>query len=343
MTKGTRAAAVVAVAALGALALTAVATAAYTKPTLKVSYAGTTAITTNIVATADVTEDSTARAAIYVPTGTALTTNQPAGTTIGTAKAQVSALALGGALLPLEGNIVVAAPGAVAPATQAACTQGQAPITTWVLVLQAAGQTINLPAFLLPTAGTEAALGPAKLVFCLPPPDVPEAQGGATFGSKFLQADLKVNGVFSVVSAGAWIGIWTPYFAGGQVNAAGTVSSPAAIAPGQVTLKVARSGLVRSRLTGVLTQGGQPTAGTVQIFAGAKRTGLKRVKILRVGARGTFSFTYLKRAGFFRVTGRAPSRPAPPLCAALTGLPAPCVNPQVSGFAAQSVIARRPA
>lgn len=339
MRKGIRAAALVA-AALGALALTAAATAAYTKPTLKISYAGTT---TNIVASANVGEDSTARAAIYVPTGTALTTNQPAGATIGTAKAQVSALALGGALLPLEGSIVVAAPGAVPPASQAACTQGQAPITTWILVLQAAGQTINLPAFLLPTAGAETGLGPAKLVFCLPPPDVPEAQGGATFGSKFLQADLKVNGVFSRVDTGFWLGVWTPYVAGGQVNAAGTVASPAAIAPGQVTLKVAKSGAITSRLTGVLTQGGQPTAGTVQIFAGLKRTGLKRVKTLRVGARGTFALTYAKRAAFFRVVGSAGARPAPPLCAALTGLPGPCVNPQVSGFTSKPVLARRPA
>jgi hypothetical protein len=330
-----------AVAALGALALAAPAMAVYTKPTLRITYTGTT---TNIVATADVNEDSTARSAIYVAAGTALTTNQAAGTVIGTAKAQVSALALGGALLPLEGNIVVAAPGAVAPATQAQCTQGQAPITTWVLVLQAAGQTINLPAFLLPTAGTETALGPAKLVFCLPPPDVPQAQGGATFGAKFLQADLKVNGVFSAVDAGAWIAIWTPYFPlNGQPNAPATVASPAAIAPGQVTLAVAKSGRTRVRLTATLTQGGQPTAGTVQIFAGAKRTALKRVKILKAGANGRATFTYAGKGIFFRVRGSAAARSAPPLCAALGALPAPCVNPTVTGFSEQSAISRRPA
>ena len=42
MKKCIRVAGVAAVAALGALALTAVATAAYTKPTLKVAYAGAT-------------------------------------------------------------------------------------------------------------------------------------------------------------------------------------------------------------------------------------------------------------------------------------------------------------
>ena len=341
MRKGIRVAALAAAAALSALALAAVATAAYTKPTLKVSYAGTT---TNIVATADAAEDSTAQAAIYVAAGTALTTTQAPGTVIGTAKARVSALLLGGALLPLEGNIVVAAPAQIPAAQQSACIQGQTPAATWLLVLQAAGQTINLPAFLVPTAGAETARGPAKLVVCLPPPDVPVEQGGATLGAKFLQADLKVNGVFGAVDAGAWVGIWTPYLPGGQVNAAATVASPAAIAPGQVTLTVAKKGAVKSVLRGALTQGGQPTAGAVQVFAGAKRTGLKRVAILKLGARGTFAFTYRKKAGFFRVRAAAAARPAPPLCTALQGrLPAPCVNPMVNGFAVLSGIARRPA
>jgi hypothetical protein len=339
MRKGIRGAGVAVAAALGALALAAAATAAYTKPTLKVSYAGTSA---RIVATADVADDSTARAVIYAPQGTTVTAGQAPGTELGTARAQVSALLLGGALLPLEGKIVVAAPGAVPSASQAACTQGQTPMAVWVLVLEAAGQTINLPAFLLPTAGSETALGPAKLAVCLPPPDVPVEQGGATFGAKFLQADLLVKGVFSPVAAGAWLGVWTPYLAGGQVNAAGTVASPAAVAPGQLTLKVTKSGAINSRLTGVLTQGGQPTAGTVTVLAGSKSSSLKRVATVKVGANGAFTYTYKKKAGFFRVRGSAPARAAAPLCAALAGLPAPCVNPQVAGFTTVSTIAKRP-
>ena len=53
--------------------------------------------------------------------GTTLTTTAAPGTKVGTAKAQVSALALGGALLPLAGDIVVAPPGAVPAASQTAC------------------------------------------------------------------------------------------------------------------------------------------------------------------------------------------------------------------------------
>lgn len=327
-------------AALGALALAAVATAAYTKPTLKVAYGA--GQVTRITATADIDEDSTARAAIYLPAGTTLTTNQPAGTAIGKAKAMVSALQLGGALVPFEGDIVVAAPGQVASATQALCTQGQTPAAIWVLVLQAVRQTINLPAFLLPTAGAETALGPAKLVICLPPPDVPVAQGGATFGAKFVQAVLTVQGVFSPAAAGAWLGVWTPYAAGGQVNAPGTVASPAVIAPGQITLEAVKRGRVNTRLTGQLTQQGQPTSGTVTILAGRTSSSLQRVATVRVSAKGTFAFTVKRKAEFFRVTGAAAVRSAPTLCAALTGLPAPCVNATLSGFATRSPIARRP-
>ena len=57
-------------------------------------------------------------------------------------------------------------------------------------------------------------------MFCLPPPDIPVASGGATFGAKFLSADLTINGVFSPVAQGAWVGFWTPWNPGvGTVNA----------------------------------------------------------------------------------------------------------------------------
>ena len=199
--------AVVALAALAALALASVASAAYTSPKLTVTYAAGNV--TRIVASAAVTDDSTARAAIVIPNGTTITATAAPGTKVGTAQAQVSALALGGALLPLAGDIVVAPPGAVAPATQAACTQGATPQVTLLLVLQAAGQTINLPAYVIPTTGAQAAIGSSQLVFCLPPPDVPVASGGATFGAKFLSADMTINGVFGPVAQGAWVGFWT--------------------------------------------------------------------------------------------------------------------------------------
>src|SRR5262245_56986208 len=105
-------------AALGALVFVVAAYAAYTSPKLAVTYPGGN---TRIIASAAVGDDATARAAIVIPTGTGITTTAAPGTKVGTVQAQVSALALGGALLPLAGDILVAPPGAVPPANQTAC------------------------------------------------------------------------------------------------------------------------------------------------------------------------------------------------------------------------------
>ena len=59
--------------------------------------------------------------AIFVPAGTQLTTTQAPGTVLGPVRAIVKALDLAGADLPLEGQLVVAAPGQISAASQAAC------------------------------------------------------------------------------------------------------------------------------------------------------------------------------------------------------------------------------
>jgi hypothetical protein len=330
----------IAFAALAAAAIptiVAAATTAYTSPTLRVSQAGAT---TTISASSAPTDDSTARAAIYVPTGTAITAGQAPGTPLGTVKAQVSALALGGALLPLTGPIVVAPPGAVPAATQLACTGGETPTATWILQLEAAGQQIALPAFLIPTAAAETALGAAKLVFCLPPPDVPVDQGGATFGAKFLSAELAVKGVFGVVQTGAWIAMWTPYLPGGAVNAAGTVASPAAVAPGAVGAKAKKNGR-GAIVSGKVTQAGQGRGNaSVQIWGRTGKGKLTRRATVKAKANGAFAVR-IKVGDVFQVRVVAAPTAAPPLCAALVGLPAPCVNPTVNGFAAQTKAFRK--
>jgi hypothetical protein len=329
MRKRTRTA-LVALAALAALALTAAATAAYTTPKLSVSYAAGNV--TRLVASAAVGDDATARAAIVIPNGTAVTATAAPGTKVGTARAQVSALQLGGALLPLAGDIVVAPPGAVTPVAQAQCTLGATPQLTLLLVLQAAGQTIPLPAYVLPTSGAQTALGSAQLVFCLPPPDLP-APVGATFGSKFLRADLTLTGVFGPVVQGAWVALWTPWNPGvGTVNTAATVASPAAIAPGGITLSGRKVRGVK-RLTGRVTQGGAGVATRVSILAGARR-------IATVSARTNGSFTYAvprrSRATTFRARAVVAGRDAASVCGQFSSLGVPCVNPTVSGFTATS-------
>lgn len=334
--------AVLALVAIGVLAFAAgSAFAAYTTPTLKVTQVGQK---TTIAVTQSRTDDATYRASIFAPMGTATTLGQAPGSALGTVKAQVVALALGGALLPLTGEIKVAPAGAVTAASQTACIQSATPAATWLMVLQAAGQTLNVPMYVVTTAGAETAFGPAKIMVCLPPPDVPADKGGATFGAKLFQAEFSVSGVFSTVASGAWVSIWTPFTPlVGQPNAAGSVASPSGIAPGSLSVKVAKAGLLKSKVTGKVAQGGAGVAGAkVEVWAGKTRAGLKRVATTSTKADGSYAFTYGKAAAFFRTRTVVAAHPVPALCTQLQGsLPVPCVNAGFNGFTALSAISKR--
>jgi hypothetical protein len=331
----------VGLASVAALIAVPSAIAAYTSPKLEVKQAGTAA-TIKVSLSPD--DDPTASVRIFAPAGTQLTTTQAPGTMLGPVRAIVKALDLAGADLPLEGQVLVAAPGQIAPAAQAACLQGVTPLATWVLVLTAAGQTLNVPAYLVATSGAQTALGPAYIAVCLPPPDVPPGTPGrATFGAKLYSAELTVNGVFSAVPLGAWVAFWTPYVPQmGSVNVAGTVASPAAVAPGAVTVAAKTRGR-GATVTGRVTQAGQGRGGaSVTIFGGAKRTGLKRLGRVQVRANGSFTFA-AKSGTFFRARAVTTVANAPPLCTALSGAlaPIPCVNPTTSGFTVQSKTVRK--
>jgi hypothetical protein len=331
--------AVVGLAAVAALVAVPAAMAAYTSPKLEVTQTGTGVV---VKASLNPDDDPTARVAINAPAGTQLTTTQAPGTVLGPVRAIVKALDLAGADLPLEGQLVVAAPGQVPAAQQTACIGATTPLATWVMVLTAAGQTLSVPTYLLPQPQT--ALGPAFIVICLPPPDVPAGTPGrATFGAKVYSAELTIGGVFSRVATGAWISSWVPYVpAAGTPNAAGAVVAPAAIAPGAVTL-TARTAGRGARLSGRVTQGGQPRAGaTVTIFGGTRAARLTSVGRARVAANGTFAFR--ARAGtFFRARVVAAGGNAPAVCDQLRPLisSVPCVNPTISGFTAQSRVVRK--
>ncbi|HEY4621497.1 MAG TPA: hypothetical protein VIG93_07320 [Gaiellaceae bacterium] len=331
----------VGLAALAALVAVPAAMAAYTSPKLEVLQAGTT---TTVKASLDPNDDPTASVRIFAPAGTQLTTSQAPGTVLGPVRAIVKALDLAGADLPLEGQLVVAAAGQVPASTVAACTGGATPIATWLMVLTAAGQTLTVPTYLVGTTGAQAALGPAYIQICLPPPDVPVGTPGrATFGAKVYSAELAIGGVFSRVAVGAWVGFWTPYTPlVGAVNVAGTVASPAAIAPGAVTLTAKRSGK-GATLAGVVTQAGQARGGaTVAIFGAAKKTGLKRLGRVRANASGRFTFR-ARTGTFFRADAVATPGAAAPLCTQLAAAlaPIPCVNPTVNGFAVKSKVIKK--
>ncbi|HEY6963041.1 MAG TPA: hypothetical protein VI408_14220, partial [Gaiellaceae bacterium] len=168
----------------------------------------------------------TAKVSIYVPNGYTVSSAVP-GTKLGTVTATASAADLGGAVLPLTGELDSIAPTATTAAQAQQC--GVTPAQTWDLHLTAAGQTLDIPLFVVATAGPEASLGATKLVVCLPPPDVPVGTPGrATFGAKLLSATFDAAAITNPTASGdyRWTSLWTPYTPGkGVPNPAGSVES----------------------------------------------------------------------------------------------------------------------
>jgi hypothetical protein len=172
-------------------------------------------------------DDPTAAVSIYVPTGYTVNTTTAVGTKLGDVTATAAAADLGGAVLPLTGELDVAAPDAAAAAQ---C--GTTDVQMWNLKLTAAGQTLNVPMHLVQAAAPEVASGYSyKLVICLPPPDVPAgAPGRAQFGAKLLSATFTVSAITQPTAAGdsRWTSLWTPYNPGkGTPNKAGSVETQA--------------------------------------------------------------------------------------------------------------------
>jgi hypothetical protein len=215
-------------------------------------------------------DDPTARVQIYVPTGYQIGT-PAAGTKIGDVTATAAAADLGGAILPLTGELQVVAPN---PAGAAQC--GVAASQYWNLALTAAGQTLNVPLYVVAaSAGEQTAGFQAKLVVCLPPPDVPAGTPGrAQFGAKLLSASFGVSAITQPVASGdyRWTSLFTPYNPGkGTPNAAGTVETQALRhVPTQIKLNVGKKKITTTK---TITRKG------------------KRVKVKVAKTRVTFSST----------------------------------------------------
>jgi hypothetical protein len=157
-------------------------------------------------------DQATAKATIYTPNGFSTDVSQAVGATLGTVKANVIAKGLGGIPLNLTGKIQAGNP---ANYTANPCAPGTHQ-AVWVMVLTASNQTLRVPMYIDSiTGGPEAAFASMKLQVCLPSPDVPVEQGGATFGAKLVTAQLNfIAGIFTNPSTrGAYIfrSIATPY------------------------------------------------------------------------------------------------------------------------------------
>lgn len=166
-------------------------------------------------------DDPIAQLRIFAPANYGANLSAAPGTKIGKVAALVKAKALGGAILPLAGDVVVADP--TNPTIQAAaarCTPGVTNQTIWVLNTALQGQTIAIPVFV----NKVGALVIEQV--CLPSPDIDPSLGGASFGAQLVSADFSTKGVFTNAAAKGgyeWAGIFTPYVAGsGTPNPAGT-------------------------------------------------------------------------------------------------------------------------
>jgi hypothetical protein len=247
-------------------------------------------------------DDPTAKVSIYIPNGYALGA-AAAGTKLGDVTATASAADLGGAVLPLTGELDAIAPTAATGAAASACQVS--PSQTWNLHLTAAGQSLDIPMFVVTAAAPELAVGyQAKLVVCLPPPDVPAGTPGrATFGAKLLSATFTSSAITQPGANGdfRWTSLWTPYNPGkGTPNAGGSVevqsvrhlptAAKLTITKKKVTKTVRRkvagkirtvkvvSTLVRFSTT-VTANGAAPASSTIATTAGGKKVG---------GASGSF-------------------------------------------------------
>ena len=296
--------------------------------------------------------DPTAQLRIFSPAGYTASLTAAPGTKIGTVVARVKAKALGGALLTLAGDVLVANPAD--PTIQAAavqCTHTATHTTIWVLNTSLQSQTVAIPVFV-------DQVGPLVVqTVCLPSPDVPEAMGGAKFGAQLFAADFTIKNVFK--NAGTsndyeWAGIFTPYTPGTATpNPAGTLEARTLVGlPMSLTLKrvAAKRGF---KLTGQLKIAGVNPGGVkLDLYAGKKAgpapnavsggTGKRVARSAKLPASGKYTLARpnVKFATFFQTrfenyttkcTGPSPS-----------GLPVPCREERIAAVTSNQVKVLKP-
>ena len=296
--------------------------------------------------------DPTAQLRIFSPVGYSANLTAAPGTKIGTVVARVKAKALGGALLTLAGDVLVANPAD--PTIQAAATQCTGKIThtsIWILNTSLQGQTVAIPVFV-------DQVGPLVVqTVCLPSPDVPEAMGGAKFGAQLFAADFTIKNVFTNAGTNGdyeWAGIFTPYTPGTKTpNPAGTLEARTLVGlPSSLTLKrvAAKTGF---KLVGQLKIAGVlPNGVKLDLYAGRKPAPAPNAVSLGTGKRvaqsarlpGTGKYTMARRnvkfATFFQTrfenyttkcTGPSPS-----------GLPVPCREERIAAVTSNQVKVLKP-
>lgn len=283
------------------------------------------------------TDPQPAKIQIFVPSTYTINTSAAPGTTIGTTSGSVFARDAN-IPLPLTGDVVVAPPDRNSPG----CTTGTH-LAVWLLRLQVAGQTIELPIAVDRTAGTNAAFGAYQLVTCLAPADVPQGTPGRSpNGAQLLEAVFTVNNIFQVpAELATWKALTTPYAPGNGVpNAAGTVETRAIVGSGAITIapKVTNKKKRVLRVSGKLTQAGAAVAGAQvrlllngsasKFTARTSPAGNYTIVLRKTGKTSTTTFQARVTVAERDVTSTACSPPTLPVV--------PCVSATASGFTALS-------
>jgi hypothetical protein len=291
-----------------------------------------------------------AKATIYVAPGDVVSLPGGAvGDDIGDVNASVKALALGGAVLTLPGDIKVANPASFA---NNQCSPGTHE-AVWLLVLTApSGPPLQVPMYIDTGSSPFTGLGSYQIAVCLPSPYIPPDQGGATFGAKLIRATLSVNNFQSAVP-GRWTALVTPWVEGtGTVNPLGTVETQSIVSQAKIsnfkakrivkhTRRIVRRIVVKknkyfAKISGVVKENGQGTAAKVALYTVGKK-GLKIVAQRTSRASGKFSFKkrLKKRTQFVVIASKKDGHQNPPQCVPDLNIgfgALPCTSVSTSGF-----------
>jgi hypothetical protein len=292
-----------------------------------------------------------ARVSVYVPNGYSLNLGQAAGSTIGTVKIN-AVLLVPNTIGVGVGTIVVA--DRSDPKLQPGAMQCAGPTThaaIWLLHVMS-GTTGDVPVYVDPTVGPEAAFSSAKLVLCLPNPYAEAAPGTRSpNGAKIFDAKLTLDAdvLTSPPSAGryVWRSLVTPWTVNSRAwNPVRTAETQGiAPVPSSLALHVAKKTEANSVvLRGTLLEDTAGVGGVrIRVFANGKSVGT-----VKTSTKGVFEMTLrLMKAVAFRATATVPTREAPclrPL--AVTFAPAGCASATLSGHKVRSgnvtVSARKP-
>ena len=291
-------------------------------------------------------DDPVAALTFFVPVDYAALLAQPEGEVVGTVRASAIAADLANSPLELKGNIVVATAattfttaGTTIPVSAAAvsCTGTATHGAYWMLNLSAAGQTLQVPAFVddVPLTNPLSTIANNTITFCLPPPDVPAGTPGrASLGAKLVSATLSITDVFS--AAPAWY-LWharvTPYTPGaGKVNAAGTIEVQSVDRTPQVlTVKAKVKAPGSVSVSGRLVAGGKGVAGAaVTVIAGKKAVGKAVTKS------GGYFTALVKAPRAAKFSASAVVAPRKATSCSPYFAPVPCTGSWVAGFTTTS-------